>query len=154
MLKSSINPMALPKTRSTSASLGCSGVRADRSAISSDMRPILPLWTLRAIIGTLANSHEDPPLGDPLNLRECGLDELRRIYLLNISVNKLVDLAQSSGLHLVDEAVHAVVMRDERTRLDTCHRLAHIFLQVREGLHGEVRLHANLFVDLGFELVV
>src|SRR5215212_12035048 len=40
MLKSSMNPMALPNTRSTSACLRCSGVTADPSAISSDMRII------------------------------------------------------------------------------------------------------------------
>jgi hypothetical protein len=38
MLKISMNAMALPKTRSANASLRCSGVRAEPSAISSDMR--------------------------------------------------------------------------------------------------------------------
>src|SRR5918994_5701108 len=52
MLKSSINPMALPKIRSTSASLRCSGVRADPSVISSDIRSVLPYGPLGHIIDT------------------------------------------------------------------------------------------------------
>src|SRR5918993_871130 len=52
MLKSSINPMALPKIRSTSASLRCSGVRADPSVISSDIRSVLPCGPLGHIIDT------------------------------------------------------------------------------------------------------
>src|SRR5215208_1984593 len=88
------------------------------------------------------------------NFAELRQRELRRIPLPGTSVNKLVDLAKPSGLDLVDEAAHALLVRDERARLDASDRLAHVLLQVREGLHGEVRLHANLFVDLGFELVV
>src|SRR5215208_4219434 len=52
MLKSSMNPMALPKTRSTSASLRCSGVTADPPAISSDMRIIsLPHTPHQSVCG-------------------------------------------------------------------------------------------------------
>src|ERR687890_616331 len=63
-------PLPPPKTRSTSASLRCSGVRADPSAISSDIRPDLPYGPFGHIIDTQANSHEDPPLADPLNFGE------------------------------------------------------------------------------------
>src|SRR5215216_5599818 len=69
-------------------------------------------------------------------------------------VNKLVDLTQPSGLYLVDETAYALLVRDERARLDASDRLAHVLLKVGEGLHGEVGLHAHLFVDLSFELVV
>src|SRR5215211_6092017 len=67
---------------------------------------------------------------------------------------QLVDLAQPSGLNLVDESAHALLVRDERARLDASDRLAHVLLQVGEGLHGEVGLHTHLLVDLSFELVV
>src|SRR5215212_5704879 len=79
MLKSSIIPMALSKTRSTSASLRCSGVRADRSAISSDIRAVLPFRPFGHIIDTLASSHEDPPLAAPLNIGGFTFHSLRQI---------------------------------------------------------------------------
>jgi hypothetical protein len=68
--------MALPKTCSTSASLRCSGVRADPSAISSDIRSVLPYGPFGHIIGTLANSHEDLLLADPLNFGEFAFQAL------------------------------------------------------------------------------
>src|SRR5215213_11878020 len=74
--------------------------------------------------------------------------ELPRTPLLGTPVNKLVDLVQPSGLHLVDKAAHGVLVRNERAMLDTRNTLAHILLKVGEGLHGEVRLHAHLFMDL------
>src|SRR5215212_2554134 len=64
------------------------------------------------------------------------------------------DLAQPARLDLVDKAAHALLVRHERARLDPCHRLAHVLLQVREGLHREVGLHPHLLVDLGLQLVV
>jgi hypothetical protein len=56
--------------------------------------------------------------------------ELRKIYLLRGWVNKLVDLAQPSGLNLVYEAAHALLVRDERACLDASNRLAHVLLKV------------------------
>jgi hypothetical protein len=55
---------------------------------------------------------------------------VRRIYLPRDLVNKLVDLAQPSGLDLVDESAHALLVRDERARLDASDRLTHVLLQV------------------------
>src|SRR5215216_5595956 len=80
--------------------------------------------------------------------------QLRRTPLLGSRVNKLVALPQPSGLHLVDKAAHGVLVRNERAMLDTRNRLAHILLKVGEGLHGEVRLHAHLFMDLRPQLFV
>jgi hypothetical protein len=42
------------------------------------------------------------------------------------------DLAQPAGLHLVDEAAHAVLVGDERASLNAPHRLAHVLLKVGE----------------------
>src|SRR4051812_43136262 len=64
------------------------------------------------------------------------------------------DLAQPARLYLVDKAAHALLVRDERARLDARHRLAHVFFEVGEGLHREVGLEANLLVDLGLQIVV
>src|SRR5215211_5173881 len=67
---------------------------------------------------------------------------------------QLGDLAQPSGLDLVDEPTHAVLVRDERAMLDTRNRLAHVLLQVGEGLHGEMRLDARFLLDLLPELLI
>src|SRR5829696_3035830 len=81
-------------------------------------------------------------------------DELRRIYLPRTEVNRLGDLAEPARLYLVDKPAHALLVWDERARLDACYRLAYVLRKIREGLHREVGLHAHLLVDLRLELVV
>ena len=53
-------------------------------------------------------------------------------------------LAQAPGLDLVDEAAHGVLARDERAGLDAGDRLAHVLVEVVEGLGGPLRLDADV----------
>jgi len=64
------------------------------------------------------------------------------------------DLAKPPRLYLVDEAAHALLIRDERTGLDASDGLTHILLQIGEGFHGEVGLHAHLLVELLLEFIL
>src|SRR5919199_5368511 len=64
------------------------------------------------------------------------------------------DLPQPAGLDLVDEPADRVLLRDERARLDPVDRLAHVLLEVLEGLGRPGRLDSRVLLDLTPELVV
>src|SRR3712207_8863317 len=64
------------------------------------------------------------------------------------------DLAQPPGLYLVDEPTDAVLVWNKRAMPDARDRLAHVLLQIGEGLHGEMWLDARFLLDLLPELVV
>jgi putative transcriptional regulator len=63
-------------------------------------------------------------------------------------------LAQASGLYLEDEAPDPVLVRHERAGLDAPHRLSHVLVEVREGLHRERRTDAGVGEDRVLELRV
>ena len=63
-------------------------------------------------------------------------------------------LAQPTGLHLVDETAHVVLMGYERARLYPPDRLAHVLFQVAKSLQGEPRLDPRLLLNLPLHLVV
>src|SRR5712691_5835274 len=63
-------------------------------------------------------------------------------------------LAQPSGFNVVDEAANGVLLRDERTRLDSGDRLTYVFLEIVERLRGPLRLDPRVALDLAAEVVV
>src|SRR6516165_269641 len=65
-----------------------------------------------------------------------------------------LDLPQAAGLDLVDEAADGVLVRDERAGLDPGDGLAHVAVQVAEGLERERRPDAGVGLDLGLDVVV
>src|SRR5690348_8667747 len=66
----------------------------------------------------------------------------------------LLDFAQAPRLDLVDEAADGVLVRDERAGLDPGDGLAHVALEVGEGLERERRPQSGVGLDLGLDLVV
>src|SRR3954452_20788968 len=69
-------------------------------------------------------------------------------------VGDLGHLAQAPGLDLVDEAAHAVLVREERARLHARDRLAYVGVEVGERLRRPRRADPCVLLDLGFEVVV
>src|SRR5215471_2504464 len=65
-----------------------------------------------------------------------------------------LDLAEAAGLDLVDEASDGVLVRDERAGLDPGDGLAHVRVQVAEGLERERGPDAGVGLDLGLDVVV
>src|SRR5205085_10906489 len=63
------------------------------------------------------------------------------------------DLAQAAALDLVDEAAHAIPMRDEGARLDAGDRLAHVGVEVGERLGRPWRPNPALALDPLAQLV-
>src|SRR4051794_34403859 len=66
-------------------------------------------------------------------------------------VGDLGHLAQAPGLDLVDEAAHAVLVREERARLHARDRLAYVGVEVGERLRRPRRADPCVLLDLGFE---
>src|ERR1700750_3285483 len=65
-----------------------------------------------------------------------------------------LDLPEAAGLDLVDEAADGVLVRDERAGLDPGDGLAHVGVQVAEGLERERGPDAGVGLDLGLDVVV
>ena len=78
---------------------------------------------------------------------------LRRLRRL-VPPGRLGDLAQLARLHLVDEAAHGVLLRDERAGLDAGDGLANVPVEVGERLGGPLRLDPGLLLDRLLERVV
>src|SRR5262245_13133878 len=97
----------------------------------------------------LARSSSDTTLSSA-RLRRASAREraLRR------SPRPLADLADPPSLDLVHEPADLVLPRDEGTRLDARDRLAHVLLEVVEGLRSPLRLHAGLVLNLTAEFIV
>src|SRR5689334_5784819 len=66
----------------------------------------------------------------------------------------ILHFAQAPRLDLVDETADGVLDRDERAGLDPGDGLAHVAVQVGEGLERERRPDAGVRLDLGLYLVV
>src|SRR6516165_11813758 len=65
-----------------------------------------------------------------------------------------LDLPEAAGLDLVDKAADGVLVRDERAGLDPGDGLAHVGVQVTEGLERERGPDAGVGLDLGLDLII
>src|SRR4051812_2571014 len=60
------------------------------------------------------------------------------------SAGPSADLVQLAGRDVVDEPAHGVALGHERAVANAVHRVAHVVLEVREGLGRPRRLHPRL----------
>src|ERR1700704_1749542 len=85
----------------------------------------------------------------------CGPAAARRARTRRPAPNsRSAHLAQPAGLHVVDEAADRVLVGDERAGLDAGDRLAHVLVDVVEGLGRPLGLDPRLLLELGLEVVV